>query len=79
MLIFYKLLAIFEEQRKLKQSGKMIEFDVSRTFFVCNKWDLLEDEENAVFDHVRQTLHKCWPNFDEKQMFLLSVKQVKIR
>lgn len=76
MSSLHQLLAIFEEQRKWKQRGKLIEFDASRTIFVCNKWDAVEDEEEDVWDYIRKKLKEHWPNFQETQLFKLSVKEV---
>lgn len=73
-----QLLAIFEELRKRRQNGKLIEFDVSRTIFVCNKWDLVEEEEEDVWNYILEKLREHWPNFNEKQLFKLSVKEVLI-
>ncbi|CAG2216178.1 unnamed protein product [Mytilus edulis] len=72
-----RLLAIFEELRKRRQNGKLIEFDVSRTIFVCNKWDLVEEEDEDVWNYILEKLREHWPNFNEKQLFKLSVKEEK--
>ncbi|VDI39649.1 Hypothetical predicted protein [Mytilus galloprovincialis] len=72
-----RLLAIFEELRSWRQRGKLIEFDASRTIFVCNKWDAVEEEEDEVLNYITETLREHWPNFHEKQLFKLSVKEEK--
>ncbi|CAC5374848.1 unnamed protein product [Mytilus coruscus] len=72
-----RLLAIFEALRNWRQRGKLIEFDVSRTVFVCNKWDAVEEEEEEVLNYITETLREHWPNFHEKQLFKLSVKEEK--
>lgn len=74
-----QLFPIFEELRKQRQNGKLIEFDVSRTICVCNKWDMvMEEDEEDVWNYILEKLRKHWPNFHEKQLFKLSVKKVSI-
>ncbi|CAG2240911.1 unnamed protein product [Mytilus edulis] len=76
-VITWTLLAIFEEQRNWKQSGKLVEFDGSKVIFVCNKWDIVVEEEDDVdvFTYINEKLCENWPSFHKNQLFKLSVKQ----
>ncbi len=45
--------------------------------FVCNKWDLIEDdpEKGAIADHIIEKLEENWPGVDsQSQVVKLSTK-----
>ena len=64
---------IYEEKNK--------HFNPRCALFLCNKWDLLEDEyKEDIEDNILKKLRECWPMISSKQLFPVSAsKQVSIQ
>lgn len=82
----YTLWTCLQLQRVLKTlsnkqgSKQSLPFDPRCAIFVCNRWDLVEkdaeavgpDEEDRVKDTIKEKLAGCWPDIDTSQIFHMS-------
>ncbi|XP_063419843.1 uncharacterized protein LOC134705000 [Mytilus trossulus] len=67
-----RLQRILEEQEKRKCMGVKSVFDPRRAIFVCNKWDQMHEDEEQVFDHIKEKLSNKWTNFDSSKIYKVS-------
>lgn len=75
---------ILKKQFELEAKGLSHQFDPECAIFVCNKWDLVpEEEEETVWKDIARKLHACWPtrrNVDiTRQMFKMCITKVRHR
>ncbi|CAG2201553.1 unnamed protein product [Mytilus edulis] len=67
-----RLQRILDEQERRICRGVKSVFDPRRAIFVCNKWDQMHEDEEKVFNHIKEKLSNKWTNFDSSKMFKIS-------
>ena len=65
-----RILKHIVERQKTDAIGS---FDPRAAIFVCNRWDLVPDNEHeAVMKDTFKKLSRCWPDLTQSQVFQLS-------
>ncbi|XP_076090347.1 dynamin-like protein A [Mytilus galloprovincialis] len=67
-----RLQRILDEQERRICRGVKTVFDPRRAIFVCNKWDQMHEDEEKVFNHIKEKLSNKWTNFDSSKMYKIS-------
>lgn len=61
-----------------KSSSDIIKFNPKAALFVCNRWDMVTDEnKRAVRQNAIDQLSKAWPDFDPKNAVFFSTYQAQ--
>lgn len=73
------LLKVILEQEKLKAEKGLLPFDSQCAMFVCNFWDLIdENQQDTVFNHVYQRLVSIWPSMNKSLQSTFSAYKAKL-
>lgn len=58
-----------------KASSDIVKFNPKAALFVCNRWDMVKDEDkDAVRRNAMYQLEKTWPEFESKLTVFFSTK-----
>lgn len=61
-----------------KSSSDVVKFNPKAALFVCNRWDMVQDEsKKAVRENVLKQLGKAWPEFDVSNAVFFSTFHAK--
>lgn len=75
----YQILKIQDELLRISQEEKKTVFDPRRALFICNKWDLIFEDEEEVFAAIHKILKKTFLGFESSKLLKLSARQVHIQ
>ena len=69
-MIYFQLQRILKHIVERQRHVSFSHFDPRAAIFVCNRWDLVPDEEKeAVLDDTFLKLSRSWPELDKSQIF----------
>ncbi|KAL4236331.1 hypothetical protein ACF0H5_004718 [Mactra antiquata] len=70
------LLRILNHQQRMMTIGDQpVPVDYNSSIFVCNKWDKVLQEEERVWNHIKETINTHLHDFPEDQIFKMSVTE----
>ncbi|VDI50571.1 Hypothetical predicted protein, partial [Mytilus galloprovincialis] len=70
-----RLLKIQEELVRIRDEEKKTVFDTRRAVFICNKWDLIYEDNQEVFATITKTLKNTWSGFQKNKLLKLSARE----
>lgn len=61
---------------RIREEEKKTVFDTRRAVFICNKWDLIYEDNEEVFATIKKTLKNTWTGFQMNKLLRLSAREV---